>query len=252
MISVVIPVYNGENTVARAVESALKQDAEMEILVIDDCSTDKTAEVLRHYMDTQQISYVRNEKNLGVAESRNRGVALAKGDFVAFLDADDFWLEGKLGAQLERLKATGDVICSTARRLCCPGSAKDGQIIHMPGRITYQELLGCNSIACSSVLMKTEVAREFPMACDAVHEDYLTWIKVLKKYGTCSGIDVPYLQYSLSTTGKSGSKLNSARMTFGVYRKAGMSLLQSCGCFIRYAFHGVWNYYGPAKRQLHR
>ena len=144
------------------------------------------------------------------------------------------------------------MICSTARRLCCPGSAKDGQIIHMPGRITYQELLGCNSIACSSVLMKTEVAREFPMACDAVHEDYLTWIKVLKKYGTCSGIDVPYLQYSLSTTGKSGSKLNSARMTFGVYRKAGMSLLQSCGCFIRYAFHGVWNYYGPAKRQLHR
>ena len=81
MISVVIPVYNGENTVARAVESALKQDAEMEILVIDDCSTDKTAEVLRHYMDTQQISYVRNEKNLGVAESRNRGVALAKGRF---------------------------------------------------------------------------------------------------------------------------------------------------------------------------
>ena len=90
------------------------------------------------------------------------------------------------------------------------------------------------------------------MACDAVHEDYLTWIKVLKKYGTCSGIDVPYLQYSLSTTGKSGSKLNSARMTFGVYRKAGMSFLQSCGCFIRYACHGVWNYYGPAKRQLHR
>ena len=48
MISVVIPVYNGENTVARAVESALKQDVEMEILVIEDCSTDKTAEVLQH------------------------------------------------------------------------------------------------------------------------------------------------------------------------------------------------------------
>ena len=252
MISVVIPVYNGEKTVGRAVESALKQNVDKEILVIDDCSGDNTAMVLQPYVEKQQICYVRNEKNVGVAETRNRGVAMAKGEFVAFLDADDCWLEGKLEAQLKRLQETGDVICSTARRLCCPGSAKDGQIIHMPERITYQKLLGCNSIACSSVLMKTEVAREFPMACDAVHEDYLTWLKVLKKYHTCSGIDVPYLQYSLSTTGKSGSKLHSARMTFGVYRKAGMSFLQSVGCFIRYAFHGVWNYYGPAKRQLHR
>lgn len=252
MISVVIPVYNGEKTVGRAVESALLQDVEKEILVMDDCSTDDTFKALAPYAEQGQIRYIRNEKNLGVAETRNRGVALAEGEYVAFLDADDCWLEGKLEAQLKLLKQTGDVICSTARQLCCPGSAKDGQIIHMPERVTYEELLGCNSIACSSVLMKTEVAREFPMTCDSVHEDYLTWLKVLKKYRTCSGIDVPYLQYSLSTTGKSGSKLHSARMTFGVYRKAGMSFPQSCGCFIRYAFHGVWNYYGPAKRQLHR
>ena len=252
MISVVIPVYNGEKTVGRAIESVLIQNAEKEILVIDDCSSDNTAKVLKPYVEKQQICYVRNEQHLGVAETRNRGVAMAKGEYVAFLDADDFWLEGKLEAQLKRLQETKDVICSTARQLCCPGSPKDGQIIHMPEQITYEELLGCNSIACSSVVMKTEVAREFPMACDSVHEDYLTWLKVLKKYRTCSGIDIPYLQYSLSTTGKSGSKLHSARMTFGVYRKAGMSFLQSCGCFIRYAFHGVWNYYGPAKRQLHR
>lgn len=250
MISVVIPVYNGEKTVGRAVHSALAQDVEMEILVVDDCSADGTAKVLEPFADRQQIRYIRNDKNLGVAETRNRGVSMARGEYVAFLDADDCWREGKLSAQLKRLEETGDVICSTARQLCCRGSAKDGQIIHMPDRITYQELLGCNSIACSSVLMKTEVAREFPMACDAVHEDYLTWLKVLKKYRTCSGIDVPYLQYSLSDSGKSGSKLHSARMTFGVYRKAGLSFFQSCGCFVRYALHGVWNYYGPRKRQI--
>lgn len=251
MISVVIPVYNGEKTIARAIRSALAQETEKEIIVVDDCSTDDTAAVMESFAKEKQVRYCRNEKNLGVAQARNRGVMLARGEYVAFLDADDYWLEGKLAAQLEGLEKTKDVICSTARQLCCPGSPKHGQIIHVPARITYRRLLGCNSIACSSVMMKTEVAREFPMVCDHVHEDYLTWLKVLKKYHTCTGIDVPYLQYSLSDSGKSGSKLHSAKMTFGVYRKAGLSLLQSCGCFVRYALHGVWNYYGPGKRQVH-
>lgn len=250
MISVVIPVYNGEKTVGRAVRSALVQDTDTEILVVDDCSTDGTKKALEPFVKRGEIRYIQNERNLGVAETRNRGVAEARGEYVAFLDADDYWLEGKLSAQLARLRETDDVICSTARRLCCKGSARNGQIIHMPDRVTYRELLGCNSIACSSVLIRTEVAREFPMACDSIHEDYLTWLKVLKKYHTCSGIDVPYLQYSLSDSGKSGSKLHSAKMTFGVYRKAGLSFLQSCGCFVRYALHGVWKYYGPGKRRI--
>ncbi len=249
MISVVIPVYNGAETIARAVESALLQDTDKEILVVDDCSGDNTAQVLAPYREKKQISYYRNEKNLGVAETRNRGVSLAKGEYVAFLDADDWWLPGKLSAQLERMAETGDVICSTARELCCPGSPKDGRIIHMPSRITYHELLGGNNIACSSVVLKTEVAREFPMVCDEVHEDYLTWLKILGKYGTCTGIDVPYLKYTLSTSGKSGSKLKSAAMTFGVYRKAGLSLGKSVVCFIRYALNGVRNYYGKDKHR---
>ena len=249
MISVVIPVYNGEKTICRAVDSALAQQTDIEVIVINDCSTDHTKEVLLPYVESGRIRYQENKENSGVAMSRNAGVALAEGEYVAFLDADDAWEPGKLKAQLQRLKETGDVICSTARRLVCPGNPKDGQIIHMPERITYRELLGSNYIACSSVLIKTEVAREFPMACDSVHEDYLTWLRILKKYNTCAGIDVPYLDYTLSTSGKSGNKLHSAALTFGVYRKAGLSLAQSVISFIRYAFHGVWYYYGPQKHK---
>ena len=249
MISVVIPVYNGAATVCRAIDSALAQQTDTEIIVVDDCSTDDTVSMLRPYMDRAQIRYHRNDRNSGVAASRNTGVSMAKGEYVAFLDADDAWLPGKLTAQLKRLAETDDVICSTARRLVCPGNPKHGQVIHMPERVTYRELLGCNHIACSSVLLRTSVAREFPMACDSVHEDYLTWLRILKKYNTCAGIDVPYLEYTLSTSGKSGNKLHSAAMTFGVYKKAGLSPVQSICSFIRYALHGVWNYYGPKKHR---
>lgn len=249
MISVVIPVYNGAATICRAVDSALAQQTDTEIIVVNDCSTDATKEVLAPYVESGRIRYHENTENSGVAVSRNTGVALARGEYIAFLDADDAWKPGKLKAQLKRLDETGAVICSTARRLVCPGNPKDGQIIHMPELVTYRELLGCNHIACSSVLVKTDVAREFPMACDSVHEDYLTWLRMLRKYDVCAGIDVPYLEYTLSTSGKSGNKLHSAALTFGVYKKAGLSGPQCVLSFIRYALHGVWNYYGPKKHK---
>lgn len=249
MVSVIIPVYNGEKTVARAIDSALMQETELEVLVIDDCSTDQTGTVLKQYAGNGKVRCLKNKQNAGAAESRNYGVREARGEYVAFLDADDAWMPGKLQTQLEILKKTDGVICSTARQLVCPGDSRDGQIIHVPKQITYKKLLTHNSIACSSVVLKTSVAREFPMEHAEVHEDYLTWIRLLKKYEVCYGVDQPFLLYSLSTTGKSGSKLRSAGMTFGVYRQAGLSLPKSCLCFVSYMFHGLWKYYHPEKKK---
>lgn len=248
MISVVIPVFNGEKTIARAVDSALVQQVEMEVIVINDCSTDGTAQILEKYAVDSRVRLFTNSSNLGVAETRNRGVDAARGEYVAFLDADDWWEEGKLAEQESILANTGGVICSTARRLSCEGTGKDGQIIHVPAKVTYRSLLGHNSIACSSVVVRADVAREFPMAHSEIHEDYLTWLKILKKYKVCYGVDKPYLNYSLSTEGKSGSKLHSAKMTFGVYRQAGLNRVVSSVCFAAYALHGLWNYYRPVRR----
>lgn len=248
MISVVIPVFNGEATIARALDSALAQKTELEVIVVNDCSTDGTAEILKKYAADGRVRLLDNPSNLGVAESRNRGVDAALGEYVAFLDADDWWEEGKLAEQEELLAATGGVISSTARKLCCEKTGRDGQIIHVPPKVSYRSLLGHNSIACSSVVVRTEVAREFPMAHSEIHEDYLTWLKILKKYRVCYGVDKPYLNYSLSTVGKSGSKLHSAKMTFGVYRQTGLNFAASCICFAAYALHGVWNYYRPGRR----
>lgn len=245
MISVVIPVFNGEETIVRAVDSALAQQVSLEVIVINDCSTDRTAEILKKYTADGRVRLFENPSNLGVAETRNRGVAAARGEYVAFLDADDWWEEGKLAEQENLLTRTGGVVCSTARRLSCEETGKNGQIIHVPAKVTYRSLLGHNSIACSSVVIRTDVAREFPMAHSEIHEDYLTWLKILKKYKVCYGVDKPYLNYALSTVGKSGSKLHSAKMTFGVYRQAGLNFVASCVCFAAYALHGLWNYYRP-------
>lgn len=96
-ISVIIPTYNCEQYIVQAIESVLAQkDCEYEIIVIDDGSTDRTGDILEPYNEV--IRYIK-QKNQGVAAARNRGIAEAKGELIAFLDADDYFLPGKLAAQ---------------------------------------------------------------------------------------------------------------------------------------------------------
>ena len=241
-ISVIMPVYNGEKYIARAVQSVYAQDVPLELIVIDDGSVDGTREVLIPWEKRPDFVYIKNERNLGAAGSRNRGVSVAKGRYVAFLDADDWWEEGKLAAQLAALEMTGDVICSTGRDLMNPDGTFTGKYIPVKSRLDYHELLKHNSINCSSVLILREVALEFPMEHDDSHEDYITWLKVVRKYGHATGINKPYLKYRLSQGGKSRNKAKSAIMTYQVYRYVGYGPLRSACFFLSYALHGIWKY----------
>ena len=100
LVSVIMPVYNGEKYIRKAVESVYEQGVSLELLVIDDGSTDHTEEVLSAYEGREDFRYIKNEQNMGAAGSRNRGVGLAQGTYIAFLDADDWWESGKLKEQL--------------------------------------------------------------------------------------------------------------------------------------------------------
>jgi glycosyltransferase involved in cell wall biosynthesis len=107
VISVVIPVYNAEAYLAQALESAARQTyPRIEVLVIDDGSTDRSAEVARGHPDSR--IRVARQPNEGPAAARNHGVRLARGDFLAFLDADDVWDPVKLELQLEALRVHPD------------------------------------------------------------------------------------------------------------------------------------------------
>ena len=242
LVSVVMPAWNCAGTVGKAIDSVLAQDVPLELIVVNDTSPDDLDTVMQKYQTDARIRYVKNEHNLGASGSRNRGVALAKGSYVAFLDADDWWEEGKLAAQLAALEMTGDVICSTGRDLMNPDGTFTGKYIPVKSRLDYHELLKHNSINCSSVLILREVALEFPMEHDDSHEDYITWLQVVRKYGHATGINKPYLKYRLSQGGKSRNKAKSAIMTYQVYRYVGYGPLRSACFFLSYALHGIWKY----------
>jgi glycosyltransferase involved in cell wall biosynthesis len=100
-ISVIIPVFNSAGTLPRALESVVAQDmAELEVIVVDDGSTDKSAEVAERLLPSAKVL---RQKNGGPSAARNRGLRDAGGDWIAFLDADDAWTPGSLRARAEAL-----------------------------------------------------------------------------------------------------------------------------------------------------
>ena len=108
-VSVVIPAYNAETTLRATLESVCAQThANLEIIVVDDGSTDGTQEVLRRLEQSEGIRWFQRSHG-GPARSRNYGIAAAQGQFIALLDCDDIWLPGKLAAQLAIMRARPDV-----------------------------------------------------------------------------------------------------------------------------------------------
>ena len=106
LVSVVIPAYNRELFIVPAIRSVQEQGIEdIEIVIVDDCSTDKTVEKISG-IDDPRIRLVRHEKNKGEAGARNTGVREARGKYVAYLDSDDQWLPGKLKAQLDHMESS--------------------------------------------------------------------------------------------------------------------------------------------------
>jgi glycosyltransferase involved in cell wall biosynthesis len=132
LVSIVIPCFNAESWIAEAIESGLKQTyPSLEIIVIDDGSTDKSLDIIQSYRS--RITFD-SGPNRGGNHARNRGLELSRGDFIQFLDADDYLLPAKIGRQLEALQRTGaDVIYEDWQRL---DMKNDGTTVLHPPEIS--------------------------------------------------------------------------------------------------------------------
>ena len=112
VISVIMPAYQAGKYIGQAIESVQRQNCreKWELIIIDDCSLDDTAQAVRRYQADPRIRYVRKKRNEGVAAARNLGIRMARGKYVAFLDADDWWDADKLILQMKCMALTGALL----------------------------------------------------------------------------------------------------------------------------------------------
>lgn len=248
MVSVIITNYNQEKFILKALDSALKQNVDMEIRIYDDCSKDNSMKVLEKYVDELRekgcevpIHIMPLTKNRGVSALRNRGIMDAEGEYVAFLDSDDVWRSGKLVAEIKALEETGAPLVTTARSLIDENGKKLKDIIETKEIITLKDLKKTNLISMSSVCARTADLRKYFFTPGDFHEDYLLWLQMLKDYDCFVGINEPYLRYRVVKNSRSKNKLHAARMTFRTYKAAGYGW-KVYPMMIVYAFKGIVKY----------
>ncbi len=243
--SVVIPAYNGERYIEECLHSVLGQTLrEIEILVVDDGSADGTRERAAAVCEgDERVRLICNEKNLGVAETRNRGVRLARADWVAFLDCDDAWLPDKLEKQFALQQNSGARLLYTGA-VCVDSEGNSlGRSFAPPERVSYRDLLCGNEIVCSTVLAEKALLLAHPMTQSQLHEDYICWLRILEEIGEARGLPEGLIRYRFADNSKSRNKWKSAKMTWQSYAYLGIPFPKRCVCFLRYAAHGVRRYF---------
>jgi glycosyltransferase involved in cell wall biosynthesis len=184
-VSVIIPTYNGSRYLLGAVKSVLDQNyPDMEIIVVDDGSTEDICSVLDPFLD--RIIYLRQD-NAGVGAARNMGIRKAKGKYVAFLDDDDLWLPGNIKSLVQLLD--NDHQCALAYSYPTLIDENGEEISNerpsrMPSGDVYLELLRKNRINTASVTMlRRSILEEVGyFNTDIISEDWDLWLRIARKY----------------------------------------------------------------------
>lgn len=240
-----MPAYNSEKFIRQAVQSVLEQTyTNYELIIVEDCSTDNTLSILNEYsLKDKRINLLTNEKNSGVSHSRNRAMSIAKGDYIAFLDSDDIWDKQKLQKQVDFVKNNPDAtFVFTASSFINENDKPINHILHVPDRISFYGLLKQNIISCSCVFIKRSIIQNIKMPNDKMHEDFATWLTILKSQKYAYGIDEPLLIYRLSSNSKSSNKIKAALMTWRVYKFIGLNIFKRIYYMIFYTVRSLKKY----------
>jgi len=182
-VSIIIPYYRKKLFILDALKSALNQTYKnFEIIIIyDDPSRTDLEYVKRIVKFNKKITLLINKRNLGAGSSRNKGIKYSKGDYIAFLDADDFWDRKKLALQINFMKRNKISFSHTSYRILNLNSIVVGRQI-AANNISYSDLLNSCDICLSTVVAEKKILKEFPFKKLKTKEDYSVWLRIIKKY----------------------------------------------------------------------
>ena len=237
-VSVVIPCYNSSSCITKAIGSVLNQTyADLEVIVVDDASTDDTCSVVNRINDPR-VKLITRAQNGGAAVTRNTAIRAATGRYIAFLDSDDHWMLDKLSVQIREMQEKAATFSCTDYII----RAKNRELLMtMPEEINYRTLLKANIIHTSTVVYDSEMLGKNYMPVLHKAEDYATWLNLLKIYGTALVIQKP-LAYRIRRNNSLSSGLISMKyFTYKVYRETqGLSVITSLYYLLRTLPSGLW------------
>lgn len=220
MISIIMPSYNAEQFLENTLNSVVNQTfTDWELIIIDDCSSDNSVEFLQNYISQKkQITLLQLKTNSGPAVARNRGIEYARGKYIAFLDADDYWHKQKLEKQLYFMKNKDIALSFTAYDRVEEDSGIYIDTQSVPNRIDYKTLLKQNIMGCLTVMYDTHKLGKIYMPNIARRQDYALWLKILKQVPYAYGLNESLAYYRVRTFSVSSNKVIASSYHWKVLR----------------------------------
>ena len=244
-ISIVVPVYNAEKYIEQTVDMVMKQTfTDWELILVEDCSKDNSAEVLRSLESELQDARIRviyREKNEGAAKARNTGIDAATGRYLVFLDADDIWMENKLSDELAFMQKKQAAFVFTAYEFGDENAVGTGKIVKVPEILTYKKALSRTIIFTSTTMFDLSVLGKDLVKMPAVpSEDTATWWRILRSGYVAYGYPEVTTIYRRPPQSLSSNKGTAIYRIWYLYREVEkLPVIASMFYFVGWAFRAT-------------
>ncbi|MBQ9312275.1 MAG: glycosyltransferase family 2 protein [Bacteroidales bacterium] len=221
LISVITPCYNAEKYIFDTITLVMQQSyTHWELLVIDDCSTDSSAEIIKDLAkQDDRIKYYKTSSPSGSPSlPRNIGIENAQGKYIAFLDADDNWKKDKLEKQYKYIKEYNvDFVYSNYEKIDSKGNKND-RIVKVRKTTSYKDMLKINSIPCLTSMLSRELIGDKRFK-PILNEDFEFWLQILKQGVTAYNINEVTAYYREAENSRSSNKTKVIKSRWNILRE---------------------------------
>lgn len=248
-VSCIIPMHNNSKHIKQCLESVINQTYNnIEIIIVDDASEDNSVEIVNDLSDSlknqlefnKTIKIFKLQQNVGAAKARNKGIEEAVGDYICFLDADDYWVLDKIEKQVKFMEENNyTFIYSNYEFLKSNGKTT---IANVPERLIYKEALKNTAIFTSTVMFNMNVLtkEEIYMPDIKRGQDTATWWKVLKKGIIAYGMQDVLATYRVGEgSSLSSNKIRALKRTWALYKREEIGYFKRIYCFIYYIINAI-------------
>ena len=243
LVSIVVPVYKAEQFLKDTIKTVEEQTyTDWELIFVNDCSPDNSVEIIEGAMKQNiKIKLINLEKNSGAAIARNTGIEEAKGQYIAFLDADDLWDKEKLEKQVNFMKENNCAFSFTGYEFADENGIGNGKIVNVPKKMNYRQALKNTTISTITVMFDINILRkELIKMPNIKSEDTATWWKILKSGYIAYGLNENLSYYRRTEGTLSSNKIEAIKRIWYLYRKQEkLNIVYSLYNFCFYAINAV-------------
>jgi teichuronic acid biosynthesis glycosyltransferase TuaG len=253
LVSVITPVFNAARFLPETILSVKTQTlTDWEHILADDGSTDESPRIVQQAAaNDQRVRPLTSGNRTGPAKTRNRALEAARGRYVAFLDADDLWLPGKLEECLTWMRATNCGFAYHDYRHISADGRKVGGLIKGPDTLNWKTLHTCRGVGCLAVVIDREKVRafRFPPHYSGPHEDFLCWGQLIRMGHLGRRVPEDLARYRASGVGRNADKVSAAVECWRNYRsESHLPLFRAANWWSQYAWNAYWMHRRGAPR----